>query len=117
MKKGLSNTVIGFIFGCFALFNFLSSLICGKYVSMARAIIYVKLGVWYGTASKDRAMRPNSFSSMSWGLLPGQEGQRSEKKAHKCVLGQEGQFSSKQQCSAKSQYEVNIIFWMSRCHF
>ncbi|XP_073431941.1 MFS-type transporter SLC18B1-like isoform X4 [Dendrobates tinctorius] len=31
-KKGVSNTVIGLIFGCFALFNFLSSLILGKYI-------------------------------------------------------------------------------------
>ncbi|KAM5165349.1 MFS-type transporter SLC18B1 [Mantella aurantiaca] len=32
VKKGLSNTVIGLIFGCFALLNFLSSLIFGKYL-------------------------------------------------------------------------------------
>ncbi|KAG9493493.1 hypothetical protein GDO78_001410 [Eleutherodactylus coqui] len=32
MKKGASNTIIGLIFGCFALFNFLSSLILGKYI-------------------------------------------------------------------------------------
>ncbi|XP_040206383.1 MFS-type transporter SLC18B1 isoform X2 [Rana temporaria] len=32
VKKGLSNTVIGLIFGCFALFNFLSSLIFGRYL-------------------------------------------------------------------------------------
>ncbi|XP_073431932.1 MFS-type transporter SLC18B1 isoform X2 [Dendrobates tinctorius] len=31
-KKGVSNTVIGLIFGCFALFYFLSSLILGKYI-------------------------------------------------------------------------------------
>ncbi|KAM4040163.1 MFS-type transporter SLC18B1 [Anomaloglossus baeobatrachus] len=31
-KKGVSNTIVGFIFGCFALFNFLSSLILGKYI-------------------------------------------------------------------------------------
>ncbi|XP_032999690.1 MFS-type transporter SLC18B1 [Lacerta agilis] len=31
-KKGASNTVIGLIFGCFALFNFLTSLIMGKYL-------------------------------------------------------------------------------------
>ncbi|XP_063775790.1 MFS-type transporter SLC18B1 isoform X2 [Pseudophryne corroboree] len=32
VKKGVSNTVIGLIFGCFALFNFLSCLILGKYI-------------------------------------------------------------------------------------
>ncbi|XP_029452441.1 MFS-type transporter SLC18B1 isoform X2 [Rhinatrema bivittatum] len=32
VKKGVSNTVIGLIFGCFALFNFLTSLILGKYL-------------------------------------------------------------------------------------
>ncbi|KAM8945541.1 MFS-type transporter SLC18B1 [Pelodytes ibericus] len=32
IKKGASNTVIGLIFGCFALFNFLTSLILGKYL-------------------------------------------------------------------------------------
>ncbi|XP_075718630.1 MFS-type transporter SLC18B1 [Rhinoderma darwinii] len=32
VKKGVSNTMIGLIFGCFALFNFLSSLILGKYL-------------------------------------------------------------------------------------
>ncbi|XP_072266535.1 MFS-type transporter SLC18B1 [Pyxicephalus adspersus] len=32
VKKGLGNTVIGFIFGCFALFNFTSSLIFGRYL-------------------------------------------------------------------------------------
>ncbi|CAI9576756.1 unnamed protein product [Staurois parvus] len=32
VKKGLSNTVIGLIFGCFAVFNFLSSLIFGRYL-------------------------------------------------------------------------------------
>ncbi|XP_028914267.1 MFS-type transporter SLC18B1 isoform X1 [Ornithorhynchus anatinus] len=31
-KKGASNTVIGMIFGCFALFNLLASLIFGKYL-------------------------------------------------------------------------------------
>ncbi|KAM9316680.1 MFS-type transporter SLC18B1 [Gastrophryne carolinensis] len=31
-KKGVSNTVIGLIFGCFAVCNFLSSLILGKYL-------------------------------------------------------------------------------------
>ncbi|XP_053237914.1 MFS-type transporter SLC18B1 isoform X1 [Podarcis raffonei] len=31
-KKGASNTVVGLIFGCFALFNFLTSLIMGKYL-------------------------------------------------------------------------------------
>ncbi|XP_034274726.1 MFS-type transporter SLC18B1 isoform X5 [Pantherophis guttatus] len=30
-KKGVSSTIVGFIFGCFALFNFLTSLIMGKY--------------------------------------------------------------------------------------
>ncbi|XP_030054327.1 MFS-type transporter SLC18B1 [Microcaecilia unicolor] len=32
VKKGVSNTVIGLIFGCFALFNFLTSLILGNYL-------------------------------------------------------------------------------------
>ncbi|KAM4771003.1 MFS-type transporter SLC18B1-like [Rhinophrynus dorsalis] len=32
LKKGVSETVIGLIFGCFALFNFLSSLIMGRYL-------------------------------------------------------------------------------------
>ncbi|XP_075453460.1 MFS-type transporter SLC18B1 isoform X3 [Ascaphus truei] len=32
IKKGASNTMIGWIFGCFALFNFLTSLILGKYL-------------------------------------------------------------------------------------
>ncbi|XP_078505398.1 MFS-type transporter SLC18B1-like isoform X1 [Lissotriton helveticus] len=31
-KKGVSNTIVGFIFGCFALFNFISSLVLGKYL-------------------------------------------------------------------------------------
>uniref|UniRef100_A0A670YZD8 Solute carrier family 18 member B1 n=1 Tax=Pseudonaja textilis TaxID=8673 RepID=A0A670YZD8_PSETE len=31
-KKGVSSTIVGFIFGCFALFNFLTSLIMGKYL-------------------------------------------------------------------------------------
>ncbi|XP_070595954.1 MFS-type transporter SLC18B1 isoform X1 [Erythrolamprus reginae] len=31
-KKGASSTIVGFIFGCFALFNFLTSLIMGKYL-------------------------------------------------------------------------------------
>lgn len=33
-KKGASNTVIGMIFGCYALFDFLASLVFGKYVSI-----------------------------------------------------------------------------------
>ncbi|NXY33648.1 S18B1 protein, partial [Pomatorhinus ruficollis] len=32
-KKGASNTIVGLIFGCFALFNFLTSLILGNYLS------------------------------------------------------------------------------------
>ncbi|XP_075059320.1 MFS-type transporter SLC18B1 isoform X2 [Mixophyes fleayi] len=32
LKKGVSNTMIGLIFGCFAVFNFLSCLILGKYL-------------------------------------------------------------------------------------
>uniref|UniRef100_A0A8C9ETT1 Solute carrier family 18 member B1 n=1 Tax=Pavo cristatus TaxID=9049 RepID=A0A8C9ETT1_PAVCR len=32
-KKGASNTVVGLIFGCFALFNFLTSLILGNYLT------------------------------------------------------------------------------------
>ncbi|KAM3856663.1 MFS-type transporter SLC18B1 [Vipera latastei] len=31
-KKGVSSTIVGLIFGCFALFNFLTSLIMGKYL-------------------------------------------------------------------------------------
>ncbi|XP_007425995.1 MFS-type transporter SLC18B1 [Python bivittatus] len=31
-RKGVSSTIIGLIFGCFALFNFLTSLIMGKYL-------------------------------------------------------------------------------------
>nr|XP_060609371.1 MFS-type transporter SLC18B1 [Anolis sagrei ordinatus] len=31
-KKGANSTIVGFIFGCFALFNFLASLIMGKYL-------------------------------------------------------------------------------------
>ena len=33
-KKGASNTVIGMIFGCYALFDLLASLVFGKYVSI-----------------------------------------------------------------------------------
>lgn len=33
-KKGASNTVIGMIFGCYALFELLASLFFGKYVSI-----------------------------------------------------------------------------------
>ncbi|NXS08226.1 S18B1 protein, partial [Neodrepanis coruscans] len=32
-KKGVSNTIVGLIFGCFAFFNFWSSLILGKYLT------------------------------------------------------------------------------------
>ncbi|NXM78434.1 S18B1 protein, partial [Serilophus lunatus] len=32
-KKGASNTIVGLIFGCFAFFNFFSSLIWGKYLT------------------------------------------------------------------------------------
>ncbi|XP_053317341.1 MFS-type transporter SLC18B1 isoform X2 [Spea bombifrons] len=32
VKKGVSNTVIGLIFGCFALCNFVTSLVLGKYL-------------------------------------------------------------------------------------
>ncbi|CAH2250177.1 MFS-type transporter SLC18B1 [Pelobates cultripes] len=32
LKKGVSNTMIGLIFGCFAVFNFSASLIFGKYL-------------------------------------------------------------------------------------
>ncbi|XP_069091276.1 MFS-type transporter SLC18B1 isoform X2 [Pleurodeles waltl] len=32
VKKGVSNTFVGLIFGCFALFNFISSLVLGKYL-------------------------------------------------------------------------------------
>ncbi|XP_077208691.1 MFS-type transporter SLC18B1 isoform X2 [Paroedura picta] len=31
-QKGASNTIVGFIFGCFAICNFFSSLIMGKYI-------------------------------------------------------------------------------------
>lgn len=33
-NKGASNTMIGVIFGCYALFEFLASLVFGKYVSI-----------------------------------------------------------------------------------
>lgn len=33
-KKGASNTMIGAIFGCYALFELLASLVFGKYVSI-----------------------------------------------------------------------------------
>ncbi|XP_058658162.1 MFS-type transporter SLC18B1 isoform X1 [Ammospiza caudacuta] len=36
-KKGASNTVVGLIFGCFALVNFLTSLILGNYLSQIGA--------------------------------------------------------------------------------
>ncbi|NXE49003.1 S18B1 protein, partial [Casuarius casuarius] len=36
-KKGASNTVVGMIFGCFALFNFLASLILGNYLTQIGA--------------------------------------------------------------------------------
>lgn len=39
-KKGASNTFIGLIFGCFALVNFLTSLIWGNYVSIIEAVTY-----------------------------------------------------------------------------
>lgn len=39
-KKGASNSVVGLIFGCFALVNFLSSLVLGNYVSMIEAVTY-----------------------------------------------------------------------------
>ncbi|XP_066171505.1 MFS-type transporter SLC18B1 isoform X3 [Sylvia atricapilla] len=32
-KKGASNTIVGLIFGCYALFNFLASIILGNYLS------------------------------------------------------------------------------------
>ncbi|NWI19333.1 S18B1 protein, partial [Crypturellus soui] len=36
-KKGASNTIVGMIFGCFALFNFLTSLILGNYLTQVGA--------------------------------------------------------------------------------
>ncbi|XP_062426882.1 MFS-type transporter SLC18B1 isoform X1 [Rhea pennata] len=36
-KKGASNTIVGMIFGCFSLFNFLSSLILGNYLTQIGA--------------------------------------------------------------------------------
>ncbi|NXG01077.1 S18B1 protein, partial [Sakesphorus luctuosus] len=36
-RKGASNTIVGLIFGCFALFNFLSSLILGNYLTQIGA--------------------------------------------------------------------------------
>ncbi|NWR72019.1 S18B1 protein, partial [Centropus unirufus] len=36
-KKGVSNTIIGLIFGCFALFDFLTSLIWGNYLTQVGA--------------------------------------------------------------------------------
>lgn len=37
-KKGASNTMIGMIFGCYALFELLASLVFGKYVSIGAQI-------------------------------------------------------------------------------
>ncbi|NXX38206.1 S18B1 protein, partial [Tricholaema leucomelas] len=37
IKKGASNTIVGMIFGCFALVNFLSSLILGNYITQIGA--------------------------------------------------------------------------------
>lgn len=34
VKKGASQTVIGLIFGCYALCNLMGSLVLGKYVSI-----------------------------------------------------------------------------------
>lgn len=39
-KKGASNTIVGLIFGCFALVNFSTSLILGNYVSIIAAVTY-----------------------------------------------------------------------------
>ncbi|XP_056422540.1 MFS-type transporter SLC18B1 isoform X2 [Hyla sarda] len=44
-KKGVSNTVTGLIFGCFAMFNFLSSLILGRYIVQVGAKFMFVVGL------------------------------------------------------------------------
>ncbi|XP_027489832.1 MFS-type transporter SLC18B1 isoform X1 [Corapipo altera] len=45
-KKGASNTIVGLIFGCFALFNFLSSLILGNYLTHIGAKFMFVAGIF-----------------------------------------------------------------------
>ncbi|NXO66347.1 S18B1 protein, partial [Phainopepla nitens] len=45
-KKGASNTIVGLIFGCFALFNFLASLILGNYLSQIGAKFMLVAGMF-----------------------------------------------------------------------
>uniref|UniRef100_A0A8D0B3X4 Uncharacterized protein n=1 Tax=Salvator merianae TaxID=96440 RepID=A0A8D0B3X4_SALMN len=44
-KKGATTTIVGLIFGCFAVFNFITSLIMGKYVSIFKISynVYTKI--------------------------------------------------------------------------
>ncbi|XP_018423181.1 PREDICTED: MFS-type transporter SLC18B1 [Nanorana parkeri] len=46
VKKGLSNTVIGLIFGCFAICNFVSSLIFGRYLIQIGAKFMLVAGLF-----------------------------------------------------------------------
>ncbi|XP_042301358.1 MFS-type transporter SLC18B1 isoform X2 [Sceloporus undulatus] len=57
-KKGASSTVVGLIFGCFALFNFLTSLIMGKYL--------VQIGAKFMFVS---GMFVSGFITVLFGLL------------------------------------------------
>lgn len=43
MKKGASQTVIGLIFGCYAVCNLIGSLILGKYVSIWHCFLLVHI--------------------------------------------------------------------------
>ncbi|KAG8444618.1 hypothetical protein GDO86_009688 [Hymenochirus boettgeri] len=45
-KKGVSNTVIGLIFGCFALFNFTTSIIIGNYLVQIGAKFVFVMGMF-----------------------------------------------------------------------
>ncbi|XP_064025412.1 MFS-type transporter SLC18B1 isoform X2 [Pogoniulus pusillus] len=45
-KKGASNTIVGMIFGCFALVNFLSSLILGNYITQIGAKFMLVSGMF-----------------------------------------------------------------------
>ncbi|XP_078503168.1 MFS-type transporter SLC18B1-like [Lissotriton helveticus] len=44
-KKGVNSTIIGLIFGCFALFNFISSLVFGKYLVQIGAKFMLLAGI------------------------------------------------------------------------
>ncbi|NXF10800.1 S18B1 protein, partial [Smithornis capensis] len=45
-KKGVSNTIVGLIFGCFAFFNFSSSLILGNYLTQIGAKFMFVSGIF-----------------------------------------------------------------------